>query len=134
MPKCLGKVMKNPEEAVAYHVFEECLPEYVKMVEKWMLESEDYLRRDFKLLDVSAALPINRSYISRIFNEGMGSSFSQVVKKYRIEKAKKMIETHPNLSVQEVARRCGFVYIKFVPCFKKHVGVYPRKYREIFWD
>lgn len=52
------------------------LPAYRAEVARWMAERKPYLRGDFKLMDVSEILPLNRTYLSRVFNDGFGDSFS----------------------------------------------------------
>ena len=58
-----------------------------------MAERKPYLRGDFKFMDVSEILPLNRTYLSRVFNDGFGDSFSGVVRDYRIRETEEMLST-----------------------------------------
>lgn len=55
--------------------FVDKIPEYKAMLEQWMQTEKPHLNKDFKLLDVMQVLPLNRSYLSRIFNEAYGETF-----------------------------------------------------------
>lgn len=84
------------------------LPEYKAKVQQWMEETKPYLRKDFKLMDVAGVLPLNRTYLSQIFNEGWGESFSEVVRSYRIHYAEELLRNHPEFTLNQVALKSGF--------------------------
>lgn len=112
-------------------VFHTQLPEYKAKIEAWMEETKPYLRKDFKLMDVAAVLPLNRTYLSQIFNEGWGASFSCVVRDYRIRDAEKLLLAHPDFTVNQIASLCGFtsasvLHRAFVQCH----DMTPKQYRE----
>ncbi len=127
-------VVNNQEEIKKTEAdagFTENLPVYKETVEQWMVKVQPYLRPDFKLLDVVEILPLNRSYLSRVFNEGFGASFSQVVQHYRMEKAKSLLLEDNNLTVQEIAYRSGFASLSsFHAIFVKKEGETPKSYRK----
>lgn len=113
-------------------VFLAKLPEYKASVQQWMEETKPYLRKDFKLIDVANVVPLNRTYLSLIFNEGWGTSFSGVVREYRIRHAETLLLTCPELTVREIALQCGFtspsaLHRIFAQC---HEGMTPKQYRE----
>ncbi len=84
------------------------LAEYKHLVEEWLITEKQFLRSDFKLIDVRELLPLNRSYLSRIFNEGFGDSFSNVIKHLRIEEAERLLTERPDLPVNKIAEMTGF--------------------------
>ena len=91
--------------------------------EEWMRKEKPYLRPDFKLTDVAEVLPMNRSYLSRLFNEGYGMSFSQLVRQYRIEEAKQLMKEQPEIAKKQLAIRCGFASQEvFSRAFAKETG------------
>lgn len=111
-------------------LFHTQLPAYKAKIETWMEETKPYLRKDFKLMDVAAVLPLNRTYLSQIFNEGWGTSFSSVVRDYRIRDAEKLLLGHPEFTVNQIALLCGFtsasvLHRTFVQCH----GMTPKQYR-----
>lgn len=121
-----GKLTENENDFIRK------LPFYRSEVENWLDNKKPYLRADFKLMDVAEILPLNRSYLSRIFNEGFGKSFSVVVRDYRIREAEERLLTQPDIPVGEIGELCGFSSPSvFHRCFvQQHDGITPRVYRE----
>lgn len=111
--------------------FVDKIPEYKLMLERWMETEKPYMNKDFKLLDVMQALPLNRSYLSRMFNEAYGETFFSVVMRYRIEESVRMLESRPDLTVTRIADICGFSSASvFGRAFLKNRGVTPKEYRK----
>ena len=112
-------------------IFLRKLPAYRAAVARWMAERKPYLRGDFKLMDVSEILPLNRTYLSRVFNDGFGDSFSSVVRGYRMREAEEMLVSHRDIPVGQVGELCGFsspsvFHRAFV---QSHGGLTPNRYR-----
>ena len=108
------------------------LSAYCEEVKSWMEEKKPYLDKSFKLMDVAEVLPLNRSYLSRVFNEGFGQSFSALVRDYRMREAESVLLANPNMPVGQVGELCGFssasVFNRtFVQC---HDGVTPKAFRD----
>lgn len=105
---------------------------YRNQVSDWMVEKKPYLDPDFKLMDVSEVLPLNRTYISRVFNEGFGESFSDVVREYRIREAERMLLSRKDIPVGQVGELCGFSSASvFHRAFvQSHEGLTPNRYRK----
>lgn len=108
------------------------LPSYCDEITVWMTDRKPYLKPDFKLMDVADVLPLNRSYLSRIFNEGFGSSFSDVVRNYRIREAEWMLANRSDIPVGQVGELCGFSSPSaFNRAFvQSHGGLTPNRYRK----
>lgn len=124
----VGKV-RLPESESA---FLKKLPAYRDEVANWMIEKKPYLNPSFKLIDVSEILPLNRTYLSRVFNDGFGDSFSNVVRDYRIREAEWMLTNRKDISVGQVGELCGFssssvFHRAFV---QSHDGLTPNRYRK----
>ena len=82
-------------------------------------------------MDVSEVLPLNRTYLSRVFNDGFGDSFSGVVRDYRIREAEEMLVNRKDIPVGQVGELCGFsspsvFHRAFV---QSHGGLTPNRYR-----
>lgn len=105
---------------------------YHDEVANWMASKKPYLNPHFKLADVSDVLPLNRTYISRVFNEGFGGSFSDVVRDYRIREAEWMLLNRKDIPVGQIGELCGFsspsvFHRAFV---QSHGGLTPNRYRK----
>lgn len=81
---------------------------YKRNIEEWMQADRPYLNADFSLQEVINRFKLNRTYASRIFNEGFGQSFILVVRNYRIEYARELLRQNPGISISEVAQQCGY--------------------------
>lgn len=81
---------------------------YKRSIEEWLQSERPYLNADFSLQEVINRFKLNRTYASRIFNEGFGQSFILVVRHYRIEYAKELLRQNPGISITEVAQQCGY--------------------------
>ena len=123
---------EQQEKSMNETVFLVKLPEYTTKVQQWMEETKPYLRKDFKLMDVAGVLPLNRTYLSQIFNEGWGESFSDVVRSYRIHYAEELLRNHPGLTVNQVALKSGFTSPSALhrAFAQYHDGITPKQYRE----
>ncbi len=106
------------------------LEEYKAIFEEWMNSRTPYTHRDFKLMDVTKVLPLNRTYLSRFFNDGYNASFSQVVQEYRIKMAQELIDCNEKVVIKEVAKECGFISLSsFHATFLRITGMTPRQYK-----
>ena len=118
------------ENMINEHSFEAKLPTYVETLRQWMETEKPYLYKDFKLTDSTRVLPLNRSYLSRVFNEGFNQNFSEVVRSYRISYAKETLSKYPDLPLYKVAKLCGFASDStFIRAFQKVTGITPTQYK-----
>lgn len=113
--------------------FVDRIPQYKAELEIWMMEQCPYRDKDFKLLDVMQVLPLNRSYLSRLFNEGYGEPFFNFVMRYRINESIRLLENNSELTIGRISERCGFSSPSvFGRAFLKVKGVTPNQYRSRF--
>ena len=107
------------------------LPEYREKLELWMETEKPHLRKDFKLTDAMEILPLNRSYLSRLFNEGYGERFYQFVMRYRIEESKQLLLSRPDLTISTIAGMSGFSSPSvFGRAFTQEVKCTPMQWRD----
>lgn len=105
--------------------------QYAAEVAAWFENEKPYLRDDLRLTDLQYVFPMSRSYLSRMFNKELGCSFSDYVNNFRIEESKRLLETEPTASIQEIAERSGFHSIStFRRAFVKYTGLIPSEYRK----
>jgi len=88
--------------------FNSMFENYKKEIEEWMTTERPYLNPEFRLQDIIKRYGLNRTYASRIFNEGFRKSFILTVREYRIEYAKNLIKENPAIAMSEVAHLCGY--------------------------
>ena len=125
-----GIPMSPESDPLNEQVFENRIQTYVDTLKSWMEEEKPYLYNDFKLTDVSHILPLNHTYLSRIFNEGFGQNFSEVVRAYRVNYSKEILRNNPSIPTYQVATLSGFrsdtTYIK---AFKQITNMTPTQYK-----
>ena len=105
---------------------------YVRTLEQWMEKDKPYLNPDFKLMDMRAVLPMNRTYLSQFINDTYNCSFYQFVTRYRVEEAKRIMQENPEMKMADVAVRSGFSSrVVFSQIFSKETGMSPREWNKI---
>jgi YesN/AraC family two-component response regulator len=93
----------------------------------------DYIKKNYMnkitLNDISNQVNLSVSYLSRVFNEEMGSSLSTYINRIRIDNAK-MFLLNDDISLTDVAYLSGFDdQSYFSKIFKKVTGVTPGRFR-----
>lgn len=91
---------------------------------------EHYQDTDLSLQNVADATGTSRTYFSKIFKELTKEKYWDYLSKYRIEKAKILLN-NTNLSQAEISVRVGYASeFHFSRKFKEIVGVSPNKFRK----
>lgn len=89
-----------------------------------------YADPDLDLTRVAKNLPMSPAQLSRILNQQVGVSFRQLLRRTRIEEAKRMLASK-RFSVKEVAARVGFTDSHyFSRSFKAHTGLSATEYKQ----
>lgn len=93
----------------------------------------EYMRENYEhkvtLTDVADHTFVSQWHLSKLLNRHTGQSFSELLNKIRIEKAKKLLED-PALRVGDVAEMVGFLDMAhFSRVFKKVTGISANEYR-----
>lgn len=92
---------------------------------------ETHFKDPISLNDVAKELDITPHYLSRLIHKVNNEGFSDIVNKYRIEEAKKMIRK--GLPFKIIVREVGFgSQSYFTKLFKKKVGLSPGEYKSLF--
>lgn len=91
---------------------------------------ESYADPELDLRRVANTLPMSPAQLSRILNQQVGVSFRQLLRRTRIEEAKRMLASR-RFSVKEVAARVGFTDSHyFSRSFKAHTGLSATEYQQ----
>lgn len=100
-------------------------------LEKIMTQDELFKNPNLKLSDLAKKLNILPHTLSQLINENLGKNFSSFLNEYRIEAAKKMLQTHSYFSLDAISSECGFnSKSTFYASFKKATGTTPSKFKE----
>jgi len=103
-----------------------------KGLQKLLEEKQIYNNPDLRLSDVALMLGTNRSYLSRLINDEMGTTFCELINDYRVKNAKLLIEnSNEEISLEDIASVSGFNGTSsFYRTFKEKTGLTPGKYRQ----
>lgn len=100
--------------------------ELLENIRKLMSEEKLYLYPNLKVSDLAMRLNSNRNYVYNAINVEMGISFSDYINGQRIDYASKLLEAHPELSINDVMFKSGFTSSSaFYRNFKKFKGITP---------
>jgi len=100
----------------------------MKKIEKYI---EEHCGEDLTLKSVADKFFYNYSYLSRVFKEKEGKTFSAFLLEARMNRAKKLLE-EDGASAIEIAGMVGYDgYSNFRKRFKDYTGVSPSQYAEL---
>lgn len=97
-----------------------------------LMRSERFFKdANLKMSDVAQKLNILPHYLSQFINDNLNKNFTLFINEYRIEEAKKLIESNTHLKLESIGYECGFnSKSTFYTAFKKIVGTTPAKFKE----
>ena len=98
-----------------------------------IVEKELFLNPNFSLEEAAKELKLTKHILSQYVNEVLGKSFSSLIKEYRIDKAKKLLETETNYTIENLGYDSGFnSKSAFFTAFKKTTGLTPAEYQKSY--
>ena len=100
-----------------------------------ILQAKEYIARNYQsnisLSDVAEHCSVSSSYLSDLFHKQLSISYLKYITALRMEQAAKLLKSHPDMRVFEVATQTGFLSDKhFISVFKKYYGVSPAMYQK----
>lgn len=102
------------------------------VVEKVITKIKEQFQEPLRLSSLAEELHFNANYLSRLFSEEVGMSFSEFLLQYRIEMAKQLLVKQKQWSMQRIAEFCGFSSQHHLSsAFKKHTKLSPSEYRNV---
>jgi len=102
-------------------------PIWVKRVDEILHEN---VAEKLSLSELSQTLDIHPNHLSRDFQKYFNCNLGEYVRKLKVEKSLKILNTYESLS--EIALECGFAdQSHFIRCFKENIGITPLKYRNL---
>ncbi|TKB98080.1 helix-turn-helix domain-containing protein [Pedobacter cryotolerans] len=98
-----------------------------------IVEKELFLNPNFTLEEAAKELKVTKHLLSQYVNEILGKSFSNLVKEYRVEKAKELLENEKNYTIESLGYDSGFSSKStFFTAFKKTTGLTPAEYQKLY--
>ena len=101
-------------------------------LEEYIRDRELFLNPKLSLPDLAVEMGTNRSYLSSCLNNELGVTFYDYVNRFRLEKAKGILEDPAfDGCIEEVAMNSGFNSVStFRRSFQKRYGCTPSQYRK----
>lgn len=106
--------------------------EQVQRFENFVKTEKNFLNSDLSLESVADSLQLNKSYLSRIINGELKTSFSDYVNELRVSEAKVYLENpeFQNYTLISIGLEAGFnSKSTFNSTFKKFTGLTPSEYK-----
>lgn len=101
-----------------------------RYVEQAMSIIHGELERPLSLVELADRLQLSPSYLSRIFKEHCGYSFSDYLTQVRMEKGKALL-LETDLKIKEIGERVGYLKSDyFIKLFRECIGMTPGEYRK----
>jgi AraC-like DNA-binding protein len=95
-------------------------------------KKELYLNPNFTLDEAAKELNVTKHLLSQYLNVILGKSFTNLINEYRIEKAKELLETENNFTIESIGYESGFnSKSTFFTTFKKITGKTPTEYQKM---
>jgi AraC-like DNA-binding protein len=102
----------------------------VRKLEAALGEAAIYTRSDLTLRSLSEALNENPHYVSQVISQQLQTSFYELVNRYRIEHAKRLLIETPGETVLAIAMTVGFnSKSAFHAAFRRVTGATPSHFR-----
>ncbi len=106
--------------------------EDIKLKITLVKEKELYLNPNLTLDETAKELNISKHLLSQYLNEKSGQSFTQFINAHRIEKAKDLLRSQNNYTIEGIGYESGFnSKATFFTSFKKLTGKSPSEYQKM---
>jgi two-component system response regulator YesN len=117
------KLMGDLREAQIAHGFSRYVAQAIQRIQT------DY-KDGLSLEETADRMGITPAYLSRLFKEESGSTFTEYLTAYRIARSRQLISSRA-CTVKEISKQVGFnSYSYFIKIFKEHTGETPHVYAE----
>ena len=108
---------------------EDVFGEASDLLQNMLAYIENHVDKACTLHELSKELKYNESYLSRIFVNNVGISFSEYARSIKINNACYLLR-NTNSSVYDISLKCGYAtQSSFNRSFKQHIGMSPNEYR-----
>ena len=126
--KNLKKMLIDPILQARFALLEDHSYQMMAEIEKKLSDSKG----NITLNECADELNVTPTYIWKIMKAERGKTFSEYQEEYKIEEAKKLLQT--SMSVSDIAAELGYTNAQnFIRFFSKGTGLTPGKYRKLMY-
>lgn len=121
----------NMLQAVAYYL---CIQRFAYLKQEDLpIRIDNYIKENLKNNLSAQAIcdefSIGKTSLYSIANQLYSKGLATYIRDLRINLAKDLLQSSPNMPISDIAEQCGFLdYNYFIALFRKIVGVSPKKY------
>lgn len=102
---------------------------YIRKADAYI--SQHYAEK-IRILDIAAELRISSSYLSKIFKDNTGYTFTEYLNFTRVNIAREILARDPKMLAEEVVEKVGFCDVRYMNLmFKRFLGVSIRACRQM---
>lgn len=102
---------------------------YIKIVKQYISEHID---EKITMNMLAQIVHLTPQYLCNVFKNETGMTVFHFIIEQRIDMAKRIIISHQQLTIPQIAEKCGFCDVNyFSNTFKKRVGLSPTQYKKI---
>ena len=106
----------------------------IALTDQRLLDMVNYMYNHYRTItlhDLAAEFHYNESYLSRMFQEQAGRSFSETVKDFKLQKAAELLKTKA-WKLDHICEEIGYHDTRqFIRSFKQMFGVTPDRFRKL---
>ncbi|MDP4094085.1 MAG: response regulator [Bacillota bacterium] len=89
-----------------------------------------HYREPISLAQIAEFVGVTSNYLSNTFHRCIGESYIKFLTRVRMEQAAKLLNQKPQMKIQEISEKIGYVSVKhFLYVFKQHFNSTPCEYR-----
>lgn len=101
------------------------------MVQRAQAMIQEYYNQGITLEEIARKMSVSEEYMSTQFKKETGASFTETIRRVRIEKIKKLL-LESNLKLTQIADMVGYSDPKYMSkVFREEVGMLPAEYRKM---
>jgi len=99
---------------------------HIRVAKEYM---ENHYASDLSLVTVAESVGLSTVYVSKLFKQATGETFTDCLTRIRIDNAKRLLRD-PRYKIYEISEQVGYQNLKhFYKLFKRIAGVTPSEYR-----
>lgn len=103
----------------------------VSRLRRYLLTDNNLKRDDINRDDITAALATNRNTLSEAVKTVTGQTLMEYIRSMQLDEARRLMDQHPELTIDTIAGECGFNTNTFYRVFRKQYDMSPAEYRKL---